>query len=114
MKFAMPAIGRRQIQLLAKAAYERTCWELNQARDDPRWTEHAERSEVVFKAWVDYSRQTFPNDESWYMLDEERHWGARLPFDRGDRWEFDATAKSWVIVKPNGKRIVTCEPKEST
>lgn len=106
MTFTMPTIGRREISLLTKAAYERACWELSQARDDPRWAEHAERSGAVFKTWVDYSRQTFP-EESGYMLDGESHWGARLPFDRGDRWEFDVSANSWVIVKPNGKRVIT-------
>jgi hypothetical protein len=113
MTFTMPNLGRRQVDLLTKAAYDQTCWELSYADDDPRWIEHAEKSGAVFEAWVNYSRQTFPNDQSGYMLDYERHHGASLNFNSGDRWEFDETAKSWVIVKPNGKRTVTRDPKKA-
>lgn len=65
----------------------------------------------VYEAWVNYGRQTFPLEPSHFMLAYEEHWGARLPFEMGDRWLFDHALNSWVIVKMNGEQIVTARPK---
>lgn len=64
----------------------------------------------TFVDWVNYQRQTFPNEPSNFMLAEEGHHGARLPFDLGDHWEY--SGYGWTIIKKTGQRIVTSAPKQ--
>jgi hypothetical protein len=112
MAFEMPFIGQPEIALLTKAAYERACWDLSHQAEFPDFKPYADESCAAFKAWIDYSRQAFPTEETGYMLDYEAHWGCKLPFSSGDHWEFSEDANSWVVVKPKGKRIITRNPKK--
>jgi len=113
--FTMPEMSYNDIGAMVKRALDAACWDLSGLRehpDDHRWAEAAEESRIELEAWVNYQRQAFPDMESGCMLNYEKHWSPRLPFERGqDTWEFDEAKNSWVVVKPKGKRIVTREPK---
>lgn len=110
MTFTMPELSRRDIDVLTTKALDDACWNLSGVRDHPEdasWSEAAAESSAAYAAWVNYSRQTYPDMPSGFMLDYEKQWGPGLPFRDGDRWEFNPNVNSWVIVKPSGKSIVT-------
>jgi hypothetical protein len=114
--FKMPELTYSDLDKLVQKALDAACWDLAGARDHPEdsiWGESAKESQAELEAWVNYQRQAFPEMESSCMLDYERHWRPRLPFNRGeDRWVFNVTENSWVVMKPKGKRIVTRLPKD--
>jgi hypothetical protein len=114
--FKMPELSYNDVGAMVKRALDAACWDLSGQRehpDDPRWAESVEESRAELEAWVNYQRQAFPDMESGCMLDYERHWSPRLPFERGqDLWVFNVTENSWVVVKPKGKRVVTRKPRD--
>ena len=108
--FEMPGIGRREVDLLTEKALDDANWACSKKYGDPD-SDWARETAQQYYAWVNYSRQTFPDSPSNFMLEYERGHGCRLPFDHGDRWEFNEQADSWVIVKPDGQKIITRKPK---
>lgn len=115
MTFPMPKIGWGEVRLLTTQAWENACWVLSgtkRAEDPVRWDSALISAIAEFDAWVNYARQEYPEYNGDFMLDYEQHWGACVPFENGDRWVFDIPANSWMIVKPDGKLIITRNLKE--
>jgi hypothetical protein len=114
--FKMPEMSYNDVGAMVKRALDAACWDLSGLREHPNdqnWIDSAEQSRAELGAWVNYQRQAFPDMESGCMLDYERHWSPRLPFNRGeDRWEFFAAGNTWTVIKPNGKVIATRLPKD--
>lgn len=110
--FKMPEIGLREIDLLTKKALDDANWAGAAVCGEPDsdWDRECVQR---YHDWVNYGRQMFPDRAGNFMMSHEAGHGCRLPFDEGDRWEFDEAKDGWVILKwPTGRRIVARKPKE--
>lgn len=108
--FPMPELTRHIVTAITRDALKDACHAAGaaarsreQGKPDPDLDAWDAKTSVLYESWVNYSRSTWPEEESGFMLDyEPARYGARIPFQHGDRWDHDGA--QWNIIR-NGKIV---------